>query len=266
MAGECHAVQEGGGALAERLHQPVADQHAAERGVAGGHALGEGDDVGLVAVTLRAEVVAQPAERADHLVGDEQHAVAVADLPDPLEVPGRRREAAAGVLHRLQEDGGHRLRALAQDGPLDLVGGPQAERGQVVGDEPRRAVEVGVRYPDPAGRQRLEWLLDRGQPGDGQRAHRGAVVGDVPAEHLVPAGLAGRLEVLLGQLPGGLHRLGAAGGEEHPVQVAGGQRRPAARPARPPAGGRRTRAGSRPARRPAARRPRRLPCGRARSG
>jgi hypothetical protein len=33
-------------------------------------------------------------------------------------------------------------------------------------------------------------------------------------------GLADQLEVVLGQLPGGLDRLAAAGGEEHPVQVA----------------------------------------------
>ncbi len=88
---------------------------------------------------------------------------------------------------------------------------------------PRRAVEVGVRDAHPARGQRLERLLDRGQPGDGQRPHRGAVIGDLPAEHLVPARLTDGLEVLLGQLPGRLDRLGAAGGEEHPVQVARGQ-------------------------------------------
>ena len=47
------------------------------------------------------------------------------------------------------------------------------------------------------------------------------MVGDGPAEHLVPARLAGQLEVLLGQLPGRLDRLGAAGGEEDPVQLPG---------------------------------------------
>jgi hypothetical protein len=46
------------------------------------------------------------------------------------------------------------------------------------------------------------------------------VVGDVPADHLGLAGLSGELEVLLGQLPGALHGLAAAGGEEDPVEVA----------------------------------------------
>ena len=203
--------------------QRVAGDHAAERGVARGHALGERDDVGLVTVTLRAEVVAEPAERADHLVGHQQHAVLVADLADPLEVPGRRREAAAGVLHRLEVHGGDRLGAFPLDGPVDLVGRPPAEGLQVVGDEIGRPVEVGVRHPDAARGHRLERGLDRGQAGDRQCAHGRAVVGDLAADHLVPAWLADGLEVLLGQLPGRLHRLRAAGGEEHPVQVAGGQ-------------------------------------------
>ncbi len=240
MPGERDAVQERGRPRVERLHQRVADHHAAERRVAGGDALGEGDDVRLVVIPLGAEVVAEPAERAYHLVGDQQHAVPVADLPYPLEVPGRRREAAAGVLHRLEEDRGDRLRALAQDRPLDLVRGPAAElhlvtghdvwgpveisvrhpdaagrqrlervldgdrlralaqdrpldlvRGPaselhlVTGHEVRGPVEVGVRHPDAARRQRLERVLDVGQAGDGQRAHRRAVIGDGPAEHLV---------------------------------------------------------------------------------
>ena len=62
----------------------LVSDHAAERCVARREALGEGDDVWLVAVPLRAEVVAQPPERADHLVRHEQHAVTVADLADPL--------------------------------------------------------------------------------------------------------------------------------------------------------------------------------------
>ena len=220
---------------------------------------------GLVAVPLGAEVVAEPAERADHLVGDEQHAVAVADLAHPLEVAGRRREAAAGVLHRLQVDRGHRRRALAEDGALDLVGRPPPERLQrvaVLG----RAVEVRVRHAYGPGHQRLEGVLDVGQAGDRQRAHRRAVVRDLAADHLVPAVLAGQLEVVAGQLERRLDGLGAAGGEEDPVEVARARGSPAARPARWRSGARRTTAGSRPARRPAARRPRRARAARARSG
>ena len=210
--------------MGERLHQLVADDHAAERRVPGGDALGEGDDVRLVVVPGRAEVVAEPPERADHLVRYQQHAVLVADLPHPLEVPGRRREAAAGVLHRLEEDRRDRLGVLAQDRPLDLIGRPEAELlFRPLGREVGRAVDVRVRHPDAAGRQRLEVVLDRGQAGDRERAHRRAVVGVLAAEHLVPGRLADALEVRLGQLPGRLDGLGARGGEEHLVQVARGE-------------------------------------------
>ena len=149
--------------MEERLHQPVGGDHRAERGVAGGDALRAGDHVGLVAVALGAEHVAEPAVRADHLVADQQHVVLVADLADPLEVAGRRREAAAGVLHRLEEDRGDRVGALLLDRDGDLVGGPAAEGLGVVAVEQaavlRGAVEVRVRHPEGAGHQRLELAL-----------------------------------------------------------------------------------------------------------
>ena len=53
----------------------VADADAAERDVAGGDALGEGDDVRGDAVLLHAEHRAGAAEAADHLVEDEQDVV-----------------------------------------------------------------------------------------------------------------------------------------------------------------------------------------------
>src|SRR6266545_2456497 len=223
MAGEGDAVQEGPLALQEGLHQEVPADHPAHRGVPAGQALGEGDDVGLVAVAVGAEPVPEPAEGADDLVGDQQHAVAVADLADPLEVAGRWREAAAGVLHRLDVDRGDRLGALHQDAPLDVVGRVQGAVVEVAAA--LAAVVVGVLDPHRAGHQRLEDLLDVGQAGDGQRAHGGAVVGDVAAEDLVAAGLADRPEVLARQLPCALDRLAAAVGEEHAVAVSRRDRR-----------------------------------------
>ena len=209
--------------MQERLHQSVAGDHRAQRRVAGGEALGAGDDVGLVVVALRAEHVAEAAERADDLVGDQQHVVLVADLADPLEVAGRGREAAAGVLHRLEEDRGDGVGTLELDGLGDPVGRPAAEgllvacrlAGAVLGGP----VEVGVRHPERRGHQRLELRLHARQAGDRQRALGGAVVGDGPADDLVLGRLAGQLEVVLGQLPGALDRLAATTGEEDPVQV-----------------------------------------------
>ena len=207
--------------LRERLEEAVAGDHRADGGVAGGHALGAGDDVGHVAEVVAREHRADPAERADHLVGHQQHVVLVADLAHPLEVAGRGREAAAGVLHRLEEDGGDGVGALELDGLGDPVGGPAAERLLVVAQVLGRAVQVGVGDLEGAGHERLEHLLGRRDTGDRQRALGGAVVGHRAADHLVLGGLAGELEVLLGELPGGLDRLAATGGEEDPVEVAG---------------------------------------------
>ena len=225
MAAEGVAVQEGLVALEERRHQPVAGDHRAERGVPRGDALGAGDDVGLVAVALGAEPVAEPAEGADDLVADQQHVVLVADLADPLEVAGRGREAAAGVLHRLEEHRGDGVGALVLDRDRDLVGGPAAEGLEVSGGTGLEAlggaVEVGVGHPERRRDERLERRLHHRDAGDRQRALRRAVVGDRAADHLVLGGLAGELEVVLGELPRGLDGLAAAAGEEDAVEVAG---------------------------------------------
>jgi len=64
--------------------------------------------------------------------------------------------------------------------------------------------------------------LYRGSPVIAQCALGGAVVGDRSRNHFVFPGFTGELEILLGHLPCGLDRLGAAAGEEHPIQVARG--------------------------------------------
>jgi hypothetical protein len=151
----------------------------------------------------------------------EQHAVAVADLAHPGEVPLGWGEAPAGVLHRFEEHRRDRLGALLQDGALDVVGAAQRARRRMRTQV--TSVAVGVRHVEGAGHERFERHPQRGDPGDGERPHRRAVVGDVAGDDLVAAGLADGLEVLAGELPGRLDRLGAAGGEEHPVEVAGGE-------------------------------------------
>ena len=214
MAAERVTVQEDRALGEERLGQAVGHEHAAQGGVARRDALGERDDVGGVAVALRAVPVAQPAEGADHLVGHQQHPVAVADLAHPGEVAGRRHQRATGVLHRLQDHGGHRLGALHLDAQRDVVGAAQRARVELGAVD--AAVAVRVLHLHGAGHQRLERRLDGGDAGDRERAHARAVVGEGAADHLVPRRLAHGGEVLAGQLPRRLHRLRARRGEEHP--------------------------------------------------
>ena len=161
--------------------------------------------------------MAEPAPGADDLVGDQQHAVLVADLADLLEVALGRDEAAAGVLDGLEDHARDRLRAL----PLD----PLADRlGRVVGLGP---VRVRVGHVGGAREERLERAAAPGQAGRGERAHRGAVVGELARDDLVAAALAVELVVLTAELEGGVDRLAAAAGEEDAVEVAGGEPRDA---------------------------------------
>ena len=218
MAAEGEAVGERLLALRERLIDALGGDHRPHRRVGGGQRLRRRDDVGLIVVALAAEPVAEPAPGADHLVGDQQHVVAVADLAHALEVAVLGRDAAACVLERLQDHGGDRLGALEEDLLLDLVRRPQriAALGPVVA--------VGVRGLDPARDQRLEVGAQRRDPGGLQGAQRGAVVCDLPGQELDLAGVAGALVVGARELDRRLDRLRAAGREEDPVEVARGQR------------------------------------------
>ncbi len=218
MAGEGEAVGEGGVALHEGLGDPVGGDQRPHRRVGGGERLGDGDDVGQVAEAVAAEVVAEAAPGADHLVGDQQHVVAVADLADPLEVAVGRDETATGVLDRLEDHRGDRLGALELDPLLDR--GRRPERVAVL----RPAVEVGVGDVAAAGGERLELGAQLGDPGRGEGAERGAVVGDLAGDHLVLLPVAAHAVVVAGQLQRRLDRLRAARGEEDAVEVGGRQR------------------------------------------
>ena len=125
----------------------------------------------------------------------------VADLTHPPPVIRRRHEAPTRVLHGLQDHGSHRLWRPELYGLLDGVGSPLR-------------VLLGVRYMIEALKQRLEGSLERRQSRHGERAHRGAVVGDLARYNLVALGLAVRLVVLAGQLDNRLDGLRTGGDEE----------------------------------------------------
>ena len=218
VAGEGEAVREGGVALHERLGDAVGGDQRPHRRVGGGDRLRHRDDVGDVLEAVAAEVVAEPAPGADHLVGDHQHVVAVADLAHPLEVALGRDEAAAGVLDRLEDHRGDRLGPLEFDPLLDRVRRP--ERVAVLGP----AVDVGVGDVAAARGERLELGAQLGDAGRREGAERGAVVGDLTGDHLVLLAVAAHPVEVARELQRRLDRLRAAGGEEDPVEVAGGER------------------------------------------
>jgi hypothetical protein len=118
--------------VGERVGDAPADDHAAERHVARVHALGEADEVGRDVPVLHGEPLAAPTEAGHHLVGDDHDAVAVADLTHAGEVAGRRHEDAVGAHHRLEDDGGHRLRPLDHERVLEVLQRALALLGLVV--------------------------------------------------------------------------------------------------------------------------------------
>ena len=109
--------------LVERRGDLLGDEHGAHRRVRRGQALGDRDQVGRRVEARHAEVLAEPAEAGDHLVGVQQDPVPVGELAQTPPVAGRGHQAAAGVLNRLGDDHADRLGALLEDHALDLLAG-----------------------------------------------------------------------------------------------------------------------------------------------
>src|SRR5438477_293865 len=89
-------------------HRPLALHAAAQRHVAGVHALGEADEVRGDTPVVDGEPLAAPAEPGHHLVADHDDAVAVAQRPHPRQVAVRGHEDAVRADDGLEDDGGDR--------------------------------------------------------------------------------------------------------------------------------------------------------------
>src|SRR3546814_10658924 len=74
-----------GRGLGDGLVDILAYRHGPHRNRTVGKRLCHGDYVRLHAEALRAEIRAEPPEAANHLVEDEENAIGVADLPQPLD-------------------------------------------------------------------------------------------------------------------------------------------------------------------------------------
>jgi hypothetical protein len=119
-----------------------------------------------------------------------------------------RHEGAAGVLHGLEDDHADVLGPLGQDRLLDRICGGQRVVARVL-------ARVRVEHVAGVGHERLEGSLGGRDARDREGSERAAVVGAVTRDDDPARALAERVEVLARQLPGGLHGLGAARGEEH---------------------------------------------------
>ncbi len=185
--------------------------------VAGGHALGEGHDVGQHVPVRHGEPRARAAEAGDHLVGDEEHVVPRAHLAHAREVVVGGIDDAAAAVDGLGDEGGHRVGPLAQDGLLQLAGRRLPHGLARAG--PLEAVRIARLDVDEVGHARLEHLPVGGHAGGAHGLQRDAVIGVLAGDDLDLGGLALGLPVEARRLEGGLVGLGAPAGEEHRLHV-----------------------------------------------
>ena len=216
MAGVGEAVEELAAFLDQGLGDPLADHDRGERQVAGGDALGQGHEVGPDVEELAGEPGARAPEARDHLVGDQQHVVLLADPLDLRPVGLGRDDHPAGALDRLADEGGDGLGPQLQDLVLDRLGRLAAE---VLGRE-RAAVVVpiGRGDVDEAGQGQVGLAVHRGHAAQAGRRHGAAVVAEGPRDEGLLLGLALQVPEVPDHAHDGVVGLGAGGGEEDPVE------------------------------------------------
>ncbi len=162
--------------------------------------------------------MAEAAEGGHHLVGDVEHVVALADLPGAAVIALRRHADAAGAENRLGDEAGDLVGAQFLDLVLQLLDQEVAEllHAHVVG----AAVGVGVGDVVNEAGLEVEPALVALLAGDRRAEIGGAVIGLVARDDVLLVGLADVVEVEHDEAQGRIHRLRAAGAEEHLVQVA----------------------------------------------
>ena len=160
---------------------------------------------------------------AHHLVQNQQHAVAVANLADAFQIAGHRRHRARRCAHhRLGHKGHHALGAETLDLRLQLIGGAQA-----IGLEAFAlgAVAVFVARRDMRGldQHRRELRAPPFVAARGQRAQRVAVIALTARNHPVALRLADFQKILPGQFQCRFNRLGTARNQIDPINPFGGR-------------------------------------------
>ena len=223
VAGVAVGVQEaaGGVVVVEGGEHVVGGEHDGERQVAAGDALGEQQEIRPDAGLLAGEeAAAAPAADGD-LVGHQVHPVAVAQLAGEAQVFGVVHHHARGALHQGFDDHGGGFKGVL--GEVGLEGGGGAA-GHVGGGLAGLGVAgVGAGHAAAAAHQRGVGVAEDRHVGDGQGAHRLAVVAAGEADETVLARLAVVAPVVGAHLEGDLGGRGAVGGVEGVAQGVAGE-------------------------------------------
>ena len=199
-----------------------ADEQRADRLIAGAQTLGDRQHVGRDALLLARVARAGAAHAAHHFVEDQQHAVAVADFADALEVAGRRgNRAERRADDGLGDERGDVVGAELDDLRFELVRHAQPVR---FGGFVRRLVAVRVARRDVVYRidqHRLELAAAPDVAARGQRAERVAVITLAARDHEFSLRLTALDEILACQFQRRFDGLGAAAGQPHVGKFAG---------------------------------------------
>ena len=147
-----------------------------------------------------------------------------ADPGDPFEVvAGGYERAGVRTDDGLDDEGRDLLRADLLEHPLDLVGASDVAGRKRLAHRAAHAVVrgrswlIGLLVDQPVLEAGPAALVSA----DGQRCHRGAVVGEIAPEHPPALGAPRRQVVLAGEPDREIHRLGTAAREQDAVDVAG---------------------------------------------
>jgi hypothetical protein len=200
----------------ERVVDGVARHHQRQRQVAAADALRQAQEVGPDARLLaREEGAGAPAAHRD-LVGDQVHAMAVAQRAHAAQVGRVVHGHAGGALHqRLDDDGGDGVVPLGQQ-RLERVRGAVRDGGGVFA-RPRMA-RIGRGDEVRVGEQRRVGIAEHRHVAHVQRAERFAVVALPERDEALLAAAARVAPCVKAHLQRDLHRRGAVGRVEAMAQ------------------------------------------------
>ena len=194
------------------------DRDGAHRLRAVGERLGHREHIGRHAEALRGEIRAGASEPRDHLIENEQDAVLVADVAQPLQIALGRHEAAGGTRDGLDEARGDVLRAEEVDETHEVLGQFHAVRAFALREAVRGQERMAhVRDARERGTE-LAAIVDH--PGQRYAAEIDAVIGALARDEHRASALAARLVIRERHLHRGVDGFGAGVGEEDPVEIA----------------------------------------------
>src|SRR5439155_10188243 len=131
----------------------------------------------------------EPAKAGDDLVEDQENAVLLGDLAQPLEIALRRRQYAGRSGHRFDDHGGNGRGAVQVDQPLQFVREMRAIFRLAPGEGLLVAV-IGVGKMIDAGQERSEHLAVADDAADRSAAEADAVIAALAADQASAGALA----------------------------------------------------------------------------